>query len=267
MIRELKRVPFTAMTGVNTLFNALLQQPAFRALDFSRLRFVAGGGSAVQRPVAERWREVTGCVIVEGFGLTEASPLVCLNSPYAEEFTGGIGVPAPSTECRVVDDEGRPQPPDTPGELWVRGPQVMRGYWQRPEDTAAVLTPDGWLKTGDIAVMRADGHFRIVDRKKDMILVSGFNVYPNEIEEVAMTHPGVREVAAIGVPDEKTGEAVRLVVVRADPTLTEGILIAHCRGALTNYKVPRGVAFVDELPKSNIGKILRREVRALYAGG
>lgn len=263
-LRELKRVPFTALTGVNTLFGALVQQPEFRAMDFSRLRFVGGGGSAIQRPVAQRWLDVTGTTIVEGFGLTEASPLVCMNPPGLAGFNGSIGVPAPSTECRVVDDDGRTLPPGEAGELWVRGPQIMQGYWQRPEETAQVLTTDGWLRTGDIAVMQPDGFFRIVDRKKDMILVSGFNVYPNEIEEVAAMHAGVAESAAIGVPDARTGEAVRLVVVRSDPLLTEASLLHHCRENLTNYKIPRQIVFVDELPKSNVGKILRREVRARY---
>jgi long-chain acyl-CoA synthetase len=261
-LRELKRVPFTALTGVNMLFGALVQQPEFRALDFSRLRFVGGGGSAIQRPIAERWREVTGTTIVEGFGLTEASPLVCMNPPRLADFNGCIGVPVPSTECRVVDDECRAVPPGEAGELWARGPQVMQGYWRRPEETAQVLTPDGWLKTGDIAVMRLDGFFRIVERKKDMILVSGFNVYPNEIEEVAAMHAGVTESAAIGVPNARTGGAVRLVVVRSDPALTEAELLRHCRENLTNYMIPRQVLFVEDLPKSNVGKILRREVRA-----
>ncbi len=264
-VREMRRIPFTALTGVNTLFSALAQDAQFQKIDFSGVRFVGGGGSAVQRPVAERWQTVTGTVIVEGFGLTEASPLVCLNLPEATEFSGTIGIPVPSTECRIVADDGTPAAIDEPGELWVRGPQVMQGYWQRPEETAAVLTNDGWLKTGDIAVMRADGYFKIVDRKKDLILVSGFNVYPNEVEEVAAMHPGVTEAAAIGVPDEKTGEAIRLVVVRGDPALTEADLLKHCRTHLTNYKLPRQVLFAPELPKSAVGKILRREVRERFS--
>jgi long-chain acyl-CoA synthetase len=249
---------------VNTLFNNLLDDPNFRRLDFSRLRFVGGGGAAIQRPVAERWREVTGTSIVEGYGLTEASPLVCMNLPMTEEFSGGIGLPVPSTECLVADEDGRVLPPNTPGELWVRGPQVMQGYWRRMEETAAVLSPDGWLKTGDVAVMSADGYFKIVDRKKDLIIVSGFNVYPNEIEEIAASHPGVHECAVIGVRDDKTGEAVRLVVVRRDPALTADDLIAHCRASLASYKVPHQVIFSADLPKSIIGKILRREVRNTF---
>ena len=261
MIDEFKRLPFTAITGVNTLFNALAQHADFRKLDFSNLRFVGGGGSAIQQAVAERWRAVTGTTIVEGFGLTEASPLVCINPPSPQEFSGDIGLPAPSTECRIVAEDGTDQPPETAGELWVRGPQVMQGYWRRPADTAAVLTADGWLKTGDIAVMRADGFFKIVDRLKDMILVSGFNVYPNEIEEVVALLAGVHEVAAIGVPSNKTGEAVKVIIVPSDPRLTAEVVLAHCRRHLTQYKIPRQVVLVDDLPKSAIGKILRREVR------
>ncbi|MBI4695782.1 MAG: AMP-binding protein [Gammaproteobacteria bacterium] len=263
-VKDIARIPFTAITGVNTLFNHLAMHPGFRTLDFSHLRFTSGGGMAVQRPVAEAWQELTGSVIIEGYGLTEASPVVTINLLASTGFTGLIGVPMPSTECRVVDDEGRDVAPGDSGELWVRGPQVMRGYWQRPEETAQVITGDGWLKTGDIAVMSEDGLFKIVDRKKDMILVSGFNVYPNEIEEVVASHPGVLEVAAVGVPDRNTGEAVKVIIVRSDKSLTAESVIEHCRGMLTGYKIPRHVAFATELPKSNVGKILRRTVRDIY---
>jgi long-chain acyl-CoA synthetase len=265
LVHELKRTPVTVFNGVNTLFNALLQDQEFVGLDFSTWRFVGGGGAAVQRSVAETWQKITGTTIVEGYGLTEASPLVCLNPPALNEFTGCIGLPVPSTECRVVDEQDHDVPPDTPGELWVRGPQVMRGYWRKPVETSAVLTPEGWLKTGDVVVMRGDGYFKIIDRKKDLIIVSGFNVYPNEIEEVVAIHPGVRECAAIGIADVRTGEAIRLVVVRRDPVLTESELLAHCRQLLTNYKIPKQIVFVAELPKSNVGKILRRQVRQTFS--
>lgn len=265
-IKELRRVPFTTLTGVNTLFNALLSHPEFAGVDFSTLKFTSGGGMAVQRAVAERWQQVTGSVLAEGYGLTEASPVVAVNRFDIAEFTGCIGLPVPSTECRIVDDYGNELPADTPGELCVRGPQVMRGYWNAPDETQAALDADGWLHTGDIAVVRDDGYLRIVDRKKDLILVSGFNVYPNELEDVAASHPGVHEVVAIAVPDEKSGEAPRLVVVRADPALDAPALLAFCRDRLTGYKVPRSVEFVDELPKSNVGKILRRAVRERHGG-
>lgn len=261
LVRELARVPFTAFVGVNTLFAALLDAPGFRALDFSTLRFTAGGGSAVLRPVAERWHELTGKPIIEGYGLTEASGVLTANPLDIVQHTGTIGYPLPSTECEIRDDDGRVVPAGTPGELWARGPQVMQGYWQRPADSAATLTREGWLKTGDIGIMHASGEFELVDRKKDMIIVSGFNVFPTEIEEVLATHPAVVECAVIGVPDERTGEAVRAFVVANDPTLTAATLIDHCRAALTAYKVPRSVVFAASLPKSNIGKILRRELR------
>ena len=262
LVREMSRVPFTTFTGVNTLFSALVNSPAFRALDFSYLRMTAGGGAAVLRVVAERWREVTGTPIIEGYGLTEASGVVTANRVDIDEFSGTIGLPLPSTDCEIHDDDGRALPPGTPGEIWVRGPQVMQGYWQRPEETAQTLTPDGWLKTGDIGVMHADGQLEIVDRKKDLILVSGFNVFPTEIEDVLATHPGVVECAVVGVADERSGEAVKAWVVVDDPTLDEATLIAHCRAQLAAYKVPKYVHFATELPKSNIGKILRRELRA-----
>ena len=263
-VRELKRQPFTTLTGVNTLFNALLDHPGFASVDFSSLKLTNGGGAAVQRAVAERWAACTGCVLTEGYGLTEASPVVAVNRLDSREFSGGIGLPVPSTEVRIVGEQGHDLALGEAGELWVRGPQVMQGYWMKPAETRAVLDEDGWLRTGDIAVMAEDGSLRLVDRKKDLIIVSGFNVYPNEIEEVAAAHPGVREVAVIGIADPRSGEAVRLVVVRSDPALDEVALTEWCRAQLAAYKAPRSVLFVEELPKSNVGKILRREVRARY---
>lgn len=260
-VRELARVPFTSLAGVNTMFSSLLDHPRFAALDFSHLRVTAGGGAAVHATVAARWQAVTKIPIVEGYGLTEASGVVTANPLDIERFAGTIGLPLPSTECEIRDDDGHPQPPGTPGELWARGPQLMDGYWQRPADTAGTLTRDGWLKTGDIAVMHADGEFKIVDRKKDLILVSGFNVYPSEIEEVLMRHPAVVECAVVGVPDARTGEAVKAFVVVNDATVDAAALLAHCRAQLVAYKVPHSVVFADRLPKSNIGKILRRELR------
>jgi len=263
-IKELTRVPFTAISGVNTLFNSLIAHEKIAEVDFSHLKFSSGGGMAVQTGVAEAWEKLTGSIISEGYGLTEASPVVCVNPFDVEEFTGSIGVPVPSTECKIVKDDGNDAVVGEPGELYVRGPQVMQGYWQRPDDTAAAIDEDGWLHTGDIALMREDGFFKIVDRKKDLILVSGFNVYPNEVEDVVASHPLVDEVAAIGVADDKTSEAVKIVVVRNDPEFEARELIAHCREQLTAYKVPRYVEFVDDLPKSNVGKILRRAVRERY---
>jgi long-chain acyl-CoA synthetase len=260
-VREMARVPFTGFFGVNTLYASLLNAPEFRALDFSTLRLAGGGGSAVQRPIAERWHEITGTQIIEGYGLTESSGALIVNPVTAAAFSGTIGVPLPSTECEIRDESGQPVPPGTPGEIWARGPQLMQGYWQRPADTAEVLTADGWLKTGDIGVMHANGTFEIVDRKKDMILVSGFNVFPNEIEEVLAMHPAVLESAVVGVPDEKSGEAVKAFVVVNDRRVTAEELIAHCREHLTGYKLPRQIVFADGLPKSNVGKILRRELR------
>lgn len=259
-VKELRSVRFSTITGVNTLFNGLLNTPGFSDIDFSTLRLTIGGGMAVQAAVAEEWKNVTGVPIIEAYGLTETAPAVSINRLDLEAHNGSIGLPVPSTEISLCDDE-REVGVGEPGELCVRGPQVMQGYWQRPEDTAEVLDGDGWLRTGDVAEIDADGYLRIVDRKKDMILVSGFNVYPNEIEDVVAMHPGVLEVGAIGVPDERTGEAVRVVVVRKDPALDEASLIAFCREQLTGYKVPRQVEFRDELPKSNVGKILRRELR------
>ena len=260
-VAELGRVRYTAITGVNTLFNGLLNTPGFDKLDFSNLRMTLGGGMAVQRAVAERWKKVTGCTLAEAYGLTETSPAVCINPLNLDSYNGSIGLPIPSTDVCIRDDDGKTLPVGETGELCVRGPQVMKGYWNRPEETAKMLDPDGWLHTGDIARMDEQGFFYIVDRKKDMILVSGFNVYPNEIEDVVALMPGVLEVAAIGVPDEKSGEAVKLVIVKKDPNLTEEAIRAHCREELTGYKQPRHIEFRDSLPKSNVGKILRRELR------
>ena len=260
-IKELTRLPFTGIAGVNTLFSSLLNHGDIGKVDFSRLKYSSGGGAAILTGVADAWEAQTGSIISQGYGLTEASPVVCVNPFELTEFTGSIGVPVPSTDCRIVTDDGNEAKPGEAGELLVRGPQVMQGYWQRAGDDAEVFDADGWLRTGDVAVMDEAGFFRIVDRKKDLIIVSGFNVYPNEIEDVVATHPGIAEVAAIGVDDPRTNEAVKLVAVRRDPGLTSAQIIAHCREQLTAYKVPRHVEFVDELPKSNIGKILRRVVK------
>ena len=260
-VKELGKHRFTAITGVNTLFNALLNNADFARLDFSRLHVALGGGMAVQKAVADKWRKVTGVALVEAYGLTETSPAVTINPLDLPAFNHSIGLPVPSTEISIRDDSDIEQPIGQRGELCVRGPQVMRAYWQRPEDTARAFTADGFLRTGDIAVIDDKGFVSIVDRKKDMILVSGFNVYPNEVEDVVASHPGVIEVAAIGVPDERSGEAVKVFVVRKDPKLTEAALIAYCHENMTGYKVPRRVEFRDELPKSNVGKILRRELR------
>jgi long-chain acyl-CoA synthetase len=260
-VKELGKVKFTAVTGVNTLFNGLLHTPGFDRLDFSTLKITMGGGMAVQRAVAENWRKVTGKPLIEAYGLTETSPAACINPLDLSDHNGSIGLPIPSTELSIRDDEDRELGIGEKGELCIRGPQVMQGYWNRPEDTAKVMTSDGYLRTGDIGIMDERGYTRIVDRKKDIILVSGFNVYPNEIEDVVALHPGVREAAAVGIPDEKSGEAVKIVVVKKDPALTAEALIAHCRQHLTSYKVPRHVEFRTELPKTNVGKILRRLLR------
>ncbi|HGE9141333.1 TPA: long-chain-fatty-acid--CoA ligase FadD [Yersinia enterocolitica] len=260
MVKELSRYPFTAMTGVNTLFNALLNNEEFTKLDFSTLRLSVGGGMPVQKALAEKWEKLTGKHLLEGYGLTECSPLVTGNPYDLKHYSGSIGLPVPSTDVRLVDDEGNDVAMGEPGELWVRGPQVMLGYWQRPEATDEVLK-DGWLATGDIATLDEQGFLRIVDRKKDMILVSGFNVYPNEIEDVVALHAKVLESAAVGVPNEVSGETVKLFVVKKDASLTQEELLTHCRRYLTGYKVPKIVEFRDELPKSNVGKILRRELR------
>jgi len=260
-VKVLAKYPFASLPAVNTLFNGLVHDPDFAKIDFSRLKFAIGGGAAVHRAVAERWQQITGSPLCEGYGLTECSPSVTVNPLDLKEFSGSIGLPLPSTDISIRDDQNREVPLGEPGELCVRGPQVMKGYWQRPEETAKVMTDDGFLRTGDIATIDAQGFVRIVDRKKDMILVSGFNVYPNEVEDVVAMHPGVMEAAAVGVPDEHSGEAVKLFVVKKDPALGTEDLIAHCRKYLTGYKVPHRIEFLDDLPKSNVGKILRRELR------
>lgn len=259
-IKELSKAKFTAITGVNTLFNGLLNTPGFAELDFSHLKMSLGGGMAVQRPVAEKWQTVTKSKLMEGYGLTECSPLVTV-SPYdLTAYNGSIGLPAPSTEIKLILDNGQEAAKGEPGELWVKGPQVMLGYYKRPDATAESLQ-DGWFATGDIATYDDEGFFYIVDRKKDMIIVSGFNVFPNEIEEVVAMHDGVLEVAAIGIPHDASGEQVKVFVVKKDPSLTEKDIIKHCRDNLTNYKVPKLVEFRDELPKTNVGKILRRALK------
>ena len=263
-VKELKGVKFTAVTGVNTLFNGLLNTPGFKDIDFSQLKLTLGGGMAVQRAVAEHWKNVTGAPLLEAYGLTETSPAACINPLNLKNFNGKIGLPIPSTDCSIQDDEWNELPIGETGEICIRGPQVMQGYWKRPKDTSEVLSADGWLHTGDIGFMDEQGYVQIVDRKKDMILVSGFNVYPNEVENVLVNHPGVLEVGVIGIPDEKSGEAVAAVVVKSDPSLTEDALIEYCKEDLTNYKRPRFIFFTDELPKTNVGKILRRELRDKY---
>lgn len=260
-IAELAKYPFNVITGVNTLFNALLNNDAFASLDFSTLKVTLGGGMAVQKSVAEKWKRVTGNTLIEAYGLTETSPAVTINPLNIPAYNGSIGVPISSTEIAIRNDAGADVPLGESGELCVRGPQVMQGYYRCPEETAQVMMADGFLRTGDVAVVDERGFVRIVDRKKDMILVSGFNVYPNEVEDVVASHPGVLEVAAVGVPDEKSGEAVKIFVVKKDKGLTTEALLAHCHANLTNYKVPHHVEFRDELPKTNVGKILRRELR------
>jgi long-chain acyl-CoA synthetase len=260
-VKELGKYPFTFITGVNTLFNALLNTPGFSSLDFGHLKFALGGGMAVQRPVAEQWQKVTGKPLIEAFGLTETSPAACINPPQADGFNGSIGLPISSTEVSIRDDDGNELGLNAIGELCIRGPQVMAGYWQRPEETDKTMFPDGWLRTGDMARMDEKGYVYIEDRKKDMILVSGFNVYPNEIESVVVGMDGVLEAAAIGLPDEKSGEIVKLYVVRSDPNLGEDAIRAFCKENLTGYKRPKFIEFRDELPKTNVGKILRRALR------
>ncbi len=259
-VKELEKYPFAILPGVNTLFNGLLNTPGFSDLDFSNFKFGLGGGMAVQRPVAEKWQKVTGTVLLEGYGLTECSPVVAVNPPQLEAYKGAIGLPVPSTDIMLIDDNGNEVAVGESGELWVKGPQVMKGYYNRPEASDEILK-DGWLATGDIARCDEEGYFYIVDRKKDMILVSGFNVFPNEIEEVAAMHDAVLEVAAIGVPHDVSGEVVKLFIVRKDDSLTAEAVISHCRTHLTGYKVPKHVEFKEELPKTNVGKILRRELR------
>ena len=259
-VKEMKRYRFTAFAGLNTLFVALLNNAQFRQLDFSSLKMTVAGGMALTHKAAQEWESVTGCRICEGFGMTETSPVISMN-PFDAIQLGSIGLPVSNTEIKIVDDQGEEVAIDATGEICVRGPQVMKGYWQRPEATAETIDADGWLHTGDIGLIQPDGYLRIVDRKKDMILVSGFNVYPNEIEDVVATLGGVLESAAVGVQDAKSGEAVKLFVVRKDPKLTEADVLAHCRANLTGYKVPRSIVFRDALPKSPVGKILRRELR------
>jgi long-chain acyl-CoA synthetase len=260
-VKELAKYKFHVFPAVNTLFNALLNNEEFRKLDFSRLILTAGGGMAVQEAVAQRWLKVTRCPIAEGYGLSETSPVATANRSDTDKFTGTIGLPVPSTEIAILDDAGNKLPVGGTGEIAIRGPQVMAGYWNCPDETAKVMTPDGFFRTGDIGIMDAEGYTKIVDRKKDMILVSGFNVYPNEIEGVIAMHPGVLECAAVGVPDEHSGEAVKLFVVKKDPALTERDLQEFCKENLTGYKKPKYIEFRTDLPKTNVGKILRRELR------
>jgi long-chain acyl-CoA synthetase len=260
-VAELKKHKFSIITGVNTLFNALLNTPGFADIDFSHLKWSGGGGMAVQGPVAHRWKEVTGCVLTQGYGLTETSPVASSTSPLDSEFTGSIGMPLPNTEIGIMDESGKELPLGEIGEICIRGPQVMEGYWQRPDETEKVMLDGGWFRSGDMGRMNEKGESFIEDRKKDMILVSGFNVYPNEIEEVAVSHPGVLEAAAVGRPNEKSGEVVVLYAVRKDPDLTAENLLAYLKEHLTAYKVPREIIFRNDLPKTNVGKILRRELR------
>jgi len=261
LVKELSKYKINIFPAVNTLYNGLLNNPEFAKLDFSGLKVCNGGGMAVQRAVADKWLQVTGCPIIEGYGLSETSPVATCNPSDNHTFTGTIGLPVPSTEVAILDDNGQPLPLGQVGEIAIRGPQVMVGYWNRPDETAKVMTPDGYFKTGDVGVMDERGYVRIVDRKKDMILVSGFNVYPNEIEDVLATHPGVLESACVGVPDGNSGEAVKVFVVRKDPALTSAELMDYCREQLTGYKRPKYIEFRNELPKTNVGKILRRELR------
>ncbi len=260
-VKELSNYPFTAITGVNTLFNALLNNSGFSKIDFSTMHLTLGGGMAVQHSVAERWRRITGKPLLEAYGLTESSPAVCINPMNLADYNGSIGLPIPSTEVSIRNEAGEELGFDTPGELWVKGPQVMKGYWQRPDETEKVLMPDGWLKTGDIATINHEGFVKIVDRAKDMIIVSGFNVYPNEIEDVLAGCPKIKEVAVIGVVSSVSGESVKAFIVPRDASVTKADIMAYAREHLTGYKIPRLVEFRSELPKSNVGKILRRALR------
>jgi len=260
-VKELAKYKFNVIPGVNTLYNALAENEEFRKLDFSSLRVANGGGMAVQKAVSDKWQAITGLPIIEGYGLSETSPVATCNPINNPEYNGTIGLPFPNTEIAILDDAGQPVPLGQAGEIAIRGPQVMAGYWNRPDETEKVMTPDGFFKSGDIGIMDEQGYIRIVDRKKDMILVSGFNVYPNEIESVIATHPGVVECAAVGVPDERSGEAVKVFVVRKDPSLTAEQLMEFCKQNFTGYKKPKYIEFRDELPKTNVGKILRRELR------
>ena len=260
----LKRARCTLFTGVNTLYGGLVAHPRIKEVDFSRLRCAIGGGAPIMPITSARWKALTGCDIIEGYGLSETSPVLTLNPPDQASFSATVGLPLPSTDIKLLDDSGREVPTGEPGEVCARGPQVMRGYWQKPEANDAAFTSEGYFRTGDIGVFDARGYLKIVDRKKDMILVSGFNVYPNEVEAVVAARPGVAECACVGVPDEKTGEAVKLFVVQAPAsTVTDEQIIAHCRLELASYKVPKEVRFLEALPKSGVGKILRRELRAI----
>lgn len=261
-VKEMKKWKFTAITGVNTLFNGLLNNPDFKNLDFSTMKLTLGGGMAVQKVVAERWKQVTGVPLIEAYGLTETSPAACINPMSLKDYNGFIGLPLPSTEIEIKDDNGKSLPLGEIGEICIKGPQVMAGYWKRPDETAKVMTNDGFFKSGDLGFMTEEGFVKIVDRKKDMILVSGFNVYPNELEDVVCSHPKVLEAAAIGIPDEKSGEVVKIFVVKKDDTLTQDELMKFCRENLTSYKVPKSIEFRKELPKTNVGKILRKDLRA-----
>jgi long-chain acyl-CoA synthetase len=260
-IKELMKYQINSFPAVNTLYNGLMHHPDFKKVDFSKLKISNGGGMAVQRPVAEQWKQLTGCSIAEGYGLSETSPTLTCNTATSIEFNGSIGIPVPSTYISIRDDDGNEVPFGEPGEICAKGPQVMAGYWNRADETAKVMTADGYFRTGDIGVMSPDGYTKIVDRKKDMILVSGFNVYPNEIEEVIASHPGVLECAVIGVADDKSGEAVKAFVVKKDPNVTAEDIIKFCREELTGYKVPKQIEFRTDLPKTNVGKILRRQLR------
>lgn len=260
-IKELKKWKFTAITGVNTLFKALMVHPGFTKLDFSALKISLGGGMAVQKAVAEEWKQKTGAPLIEAYGLTETSPAACINPMNLKDYNGTIGLPISSTDIKILDDNGNELPLGQEGEIAIKGPQVMAGYWNKPEETAKVMTPDGYFKTGDIGFMNPQGFIKIMDRKKDMILVSGFNVYPNEVEDVLAAHPKVLEVAAVGVPDEKSGEVVKVFIVKRDASLTEDEVTKFSRDNLTGYKVPRYVEFRESLPKTNVGKILRKELR------
>ena len=261
VLKELSKHTFHSFPAVNTLFNALANHPDFGQVNWSNLKVSVGGGMAVQAAVAKLWLEKTGCPVCEGYGLSETSPSASCNPTTSTEFSGTIGVPLPNTRLKIIDDDGHELPVGQPGEIAIQGPQVMAGYWQRPDETAKVMLPGGWFKSGDIGVMDARGYFKIVDRKKDMILVSGFNVYPNEVEDVVASLPGVLECAVIGVPDDKSGEAVKLVVVKKDPALTETQVLEHCKNNLTGYKLPKLIEFRTDLPKTPVGKILRRELR------
>jgi long-chain acyl-CoA synthetase len=262
VISDMRRYKLTLMTGVNTLFNALMNHPDFEKVDFSSMKYAVGGAMALQKNVTERWNKLTGSILIEGYGLTEASPVVCVNSLTAEEVRiGSVGLPLPSTEIKLINEEGKEAPTGESGEIWVRGPQVMQGYWQQPEETKKVLPGEGWLRTGDIGQFSSDGFLKIVDRQKDMIIVSGFKVFPNEVEEVLASHPKVLEVGVVGIADEHSGEVVKAFVVRKDTSLTEAQLREYAKQYLTAYKVPKHIEFRDALPKTNVGKILRRELR------